>query len=360
MSRIGEGILSENVELSLTLDRYQQIMGLPINAFNGLNLPTEIPRFECSTIWGQSDRDYLATYIAIAEEMREQELGYHMSPKYITDEEQNYGIPVLLNRKHLVECGVKTTSTIEAGVVLDLGPAAPSAIDPPNDPVVIDIATTVANDEIVVFYPGEDVEIRPSSISSAAGIVTIHIPRARLIDNAYNDDREDPLDYYNNDYFLETVDVRRVYTNTGSGISIVWGSVERVLAGVQTYPNASETTQASVVQILGERAKRISEVHVYAGAALTYCMSPKVIRISYLSGRQSSMRTELETARLAHVLMPNVPCTCPYVEQYWIGDRLKDPSGLVTPYGSESGAVKAWISDSRAKVGTGGMFLGIR
>jgi len=79
-----------------------------------------------------------------------------------------------------------------------------------------------------------------------------------------------------------------------------------------------------------------------------------------LSGRQSSMRTELETARLAHVLMPNVPCTCPYVEQYWIGDRLKDPSGLVTPYGSESGAVKAWISDSRAKVGTGGMFLGIR
>jgi len=114
------------------------------------------------------------------------------------------------------------------------------------------------------------------------------------------------------------------------------------------------------VQVLGKRAKRISEVRVYAGAAMTYCMVPTVIRISYLSGRQNSMRTQLETAKLAHVLMPNVPCTCPYVEQYWIGDRQKDPSGLVTPYGNESGAVEAWISDSRAKVGMGGMFLGVR
>jgi len=230
MSRIGEGVLTGTVELSLVLDRYQQLMGLPINAFNGLNLPTEVPRFECSTIWRQSDRDYLATYIAVAEEMREQELGYHLSPKYIVDEEHDYGIPALLDRKHLIECGVKTTSTIEAGVALDLGPAFPSAADPPNDPVVVTVTTSVSTSEIVVFYPGEDVEIRPSKVSAFGGVATIEIPRARLVDNDYNDDREDPLDYYNNDYFLTTVDVKRVYTDTGSGISIVWSSEDRVLA----------------------------------------------------------------------------------------------------------------------------------
>lgn len=361
MSRVGDNILPGDAALGLLLDRYQEIMALPANAFNGLNKPIEIPRYECSTIWKQSDRDYLATYIAMAEEMREQELGYYVAPKYTADEEQNYGVPLTLNKKHLIECGARATSVIEAGAALDLGPVAPSEADPPNDPVEISITTVVAVSEIAVFYPGEDVEIRPSSVSATGGIVTIKIPRARLVNPVYNDNREDHLDYYDNDFFLTTVDVKRVYTDTGSGIVIVWDSRGRVVAGVQTYPDGRETEQEAVCQIIGRQAYRISEVHVYPasggiGAGFTYCTFPAILRLSYLSGRQSSPRTEIETARLAHVEMPNVPCTCPYVKEYWDKDRVDDPSGLVTPYGYARGAVKAWLSDSRAKVGQGGKF----
>ena len=360
MARIGDNILPAGQIPALTLDRYQEIMRLPINAFNGLNNPDETPVYECSTIWKQGERDQLAMYISKAEEYREEELSYHLAPKYIVDEEHSYGVPVILNRKHLITPGIVATSTIEAGVTLDHG-VSPNV----NDPVVITVTTLVTStDEIRVFYPGEDVEIHPSSVSISGGVATIQIPRARLVDPDYNDNRDDPLDYYDNSFFLATVDVSRVYTDTGLGSAyIVWDSVGLVVAGALTYPSSTEYAQPAVFQVLGHRARRISKVHVYpgnstatAGSAFYYSITPNVVRISYLSGRVSSLRTENETAKLSHVLAPAAPVTCPYVKQMWEEDRVEDPSGLVTPYGNQRGAVQAWISDSRAKVGHGGKF----
>jgi len=364
MSRVGDGTLPDDQVLGLTVDRYQEIMQLPINAFNGLNNPDEVPVYECSTIWKQSERDNLAMFLARSEEMREQELGYHIAPKYLEGEEHAYDVPVILSRKHLIAIGTRATTVIQSGVVLNLGVETA-----PNDPVVFTVDITgrsVANSsEIYVYYPGETVRIYPSSISIAANTATIRIPRARLVRPSFNDNRDDHLSYYENDYFLATVDVVRCYTDVSDGAYIVWDSIGRVIAGYITYPDASETAQHANVQVLGARAYRLAIVHCYpataalAGAYFTICAHPSTIRVSYLSGRRSSIGTEMETARLAHVLMPNVPCTCPYVVQYWGEDRMKDPSGLVTPYGNESGAVKAWLSDSRAKVGQGGMFPGM-
>jgi len=362
MSRVTDGLLDDR-ELRLILDRYQEILRLPIEAFNGLNNPDALDVYECPNIWKQSERDFLATFIAQAEEMREEELGYHLAPIYIDDEEQDYGVPTTLNRKYLIEIGTKTTTIIEAGVVLDLGVETA-----PNDPVVVTVATTVtATDEVKVFYPGEDIEIRPSNISISGGIATIRIPRSRLVDPDLNDDREDHLSYYENDNFLVTVDISRVYTDTSDGAYLVWDSVARVVAGVQTYPDARETTQRANIQILGQVARRIAEISTYpastdgSGSTFVYCVQPTTIRVSYLSGKQSSMRTELETARLSHILSPRAPITCPYVMQLWAEDRAPDSSGIVTPYGGEKGAVRAWISDSRAKVGRqGGKFPRLR
>lgn len=365
MARISDGILPGNQTLALTIDRYQEIMRLPINAFNGLNNPDEVPVYECSTIWKQSERDNLAMFLAQSEEMRELELGYHIAPKYLEDEEHRYSVPIILDRKYLVAVGVVATTDIQDGVVLALGIETA-----PNDPVEFDVDITgkgVANSsEVCVYYPGESVKIYPSSISISGNTATIKIPRARLVKPALNDNRDNHLDYYENDNFLEAIDVKRYYTETSGGAYIVWGSPERMHAGHITYPDASETTQHANVQIMGNKAYKLGIVHCYpatatlAGAYYQLCVQPRIIRISYLSGRQSSMKTEMETARLAHVLMPNMPCTCPYVQQYWIDDRTKDPSGLVTPYGNESGAVRAWLSDSRAKIGQGGTFPGMR
>lgn len=365
MARISDSILPGDQILALMIDRYQEIMRLPINAFNGLNNPDEVPVYECSTIWKQSERDNLAMFLAQSEEMREQELGYHIAPKYLVDEEHKYSVPIILDRKHLVVVGTAATADIQSGVVLDHGVETA-----PNDPVEFNVDITgrgVTNSsEVCVYYPGESIRIYPSNISISGNTATIRIPRARLVKPSLNDNRDDHLSYYENDNFLETVDVKRYYTNTSDGAYIVWGSPERVQAGYITYPDDSETTQHANVQIMGNRAYRLGIVHCYpatatlAGAYYRLCVQPRVVRISYLSGRRSSMKTEMETARLAHVLMPGMPCTCPYVEQYWIGDRTEDPSGLVTPYGGESGAVKAWLSDSRAKVGQGGIFPGMR
>lgn len=358
MARITDGILPDDQELSVSLDRYQTIMRLPINAFNGLNNPDETPVYECSTIWKQSERDLLVEYLAEAEEMRETELHFHIAPKYLEDEEQDHRIPVILDWKYLVAVGTKATATISAGETVNKG-----AETAPNDPVTFTVTTTVTStDEIRVFYPGEDVEITPSSVSISGGVATILVPRARLVKPTLNDDRDDHLSYYVNDNFLNTVDIMRVYTDTSDGAYIVWDSVGRVLAGVDTYPGSAETVQRANVQFTGKRARDLSIVHAYPAdasgnpAMYTYCIEPSVVRISYLSGRRSSMRTELETARFAHTLMPNTPCTCPYVEQMWREDRETDPSGLVTPYGSSAGAVRAWLADARAKRGGGGKF----
>ncbi len=46
MARVSDNILPDGFVPALTLDRYQDIMRLPINAFNGLNQPDENPQYQ--------------------------------------------------------------------------------------------------------------------------------------------------------------------------------------------------------------------------------------------------------------------------------------------------------------------------
>lgn len=353
MARVSDNLLGSGVTLGLTLDRYQELLRLPEASFNGLLKDTDIRRYDCTDIWKQTDRDYVANYIAEAEEMREQELVYPPSPRLILNEMHRFGNPLVLDKKYIVALGTETTSTIEAGVALDHGVETA-----PNDPVTITVTTTVTDaTEIAVFYPGESVRILPSNISISGGVATISLPRSRLVDPTLNDDREDPLSYFENDNFLETVDVKRVYMDATSGVVFVWTSMDLVAAGALTYPDGSEATQ----QALGSISNyRLSVVSVYpgsggSGANYTYCIDPTFVRVSYKAGRRSSQRTEIQTLRFAHTLMPYRPQSAEAVQQYWVADNEAHPSKITSPYGWKSGAVEAWIADSRAKIGGGGM-----
>lgn len=359
MARVTDSSVLDGFPLGLTLDRYQEIMRLPIAAFNGLNNPNEYAIEQCSTIWKQSSRDDLATWLAVAEERRETELGYFLSPKYTVDEEQQYTSPVILNQKKLIQLGVEATTDIEGGVALthrDMYYAI-------NDPVEISVTTTVTDtDEICVYYPDEDIKIRPSSVTISGGTATIKIPRSRLVDPDYLDDRSDPLDYNDDDNFLTAVDVKRCYTSIATAVDFAWTSVQLAYYGRVCPANCSEVTQAGCGTITGVRAYRTSQVTLFpatfsgetpSGAHFTYGFLPQYVRVSYLSGQRSSPNHELLTARYAHTLMANTPCSCPYVEQYWQNDR-KD-ADFVTPYGNTQGAQAAWMADSRAKIGVGGM-----
>lgn len=350
MARVSSGFLPANSQLYLTLDRYQEIMRLPIAAFNGLNKPEETPQFECSTIWKQSDRDYVAQSLMSAEEMREQELGYPLAPKYFV-EEQEYGHPITLLNKHLIQIGERKYADVSLAAALTL-----SAGGVINDPVTLTIATTLTDaSEIHVYYPGESVEIKPYSVVISGGTLTIKLHRSRLVDPALLDDRDDHL-YYNDDAnFIATVDVKRVYYDVATGADYVWDLAE---CGLTLNQQIVEATQTAYTNIRDNRLAIVDTLPaVYSAgnwtqASFSQNKLPRWIRVRYLAGRQTSMMTEMQTARLAHTLMPNKPCSCPTVHQYWQEDTTK--GDILTPYGQRQGAIDAWLTDSRQKIGQGG------
>jgi hypothetical protein len=351
MARVTDGILPDDFIPALTIDRYQEIMRLPIAAFNGLNNPNEETQYECSTIWKQSDRDYIAEHLAQAEDRRERELGYFLAPKYV-EADYEYDDPLELTDRYLIRVGTQTITDIEDAVALTLGVETS-----PNDPVTVVVATTVTDPkEIIITYPGEDVEIKPKSVSISGGNATILIPRSRLVLPSLNDDRSDHLSYYENDNFLTTVDVKRKFYDETSPIQYVWlgyqYSGQSTVEVTQTAWNRVREARLSVI----EHWPAILSSGVWTRRRYTKPVRPALIRIHYLSGRTMSMYTEITTARFAHTLMPNKPVSCPTVHQYWQEDIMEHSAGIMTPYGDRAGAVNAWVSDSREKVGVGGKF----
>lgn len=354
MARVSDNILPPTAQLGLTLDRYQELMGLSVCAFNGINRPDDNLDPACSSIVTQTQRDDLAMYLLQAEEMREEELGYYLGAKWRVEEQNVWRAnPFTLDKKYLIEVGWPTWTAIQAGVALDWG------LDPtnPNDPVEISVATTVSTSEIVVTYPGEQVQIRPSSITAVGGTVTIQIPRCRLVRPEYNQDWADPPSYFNAAVFLDEVDVYRLYADPSQGTEFKWIQPN---CDTDCEPNC----QTACAIILGHEAYTLSLVHLYpatySGGSWTratcfaYTGMPNSVQISYRSGRRQRMADEINTIRLAHTLMPRPPCSCDIVRQRW-EDDYAPLERQWSPYGSRRGAIDVWMADSHAKIGWGGM-----
>jgi len=368
MARISDNVLPEGAQLGLTLDRYQELMGLDCCAFNGINHPTEIDGSSCPEIVTQSQRDEMARYLLQAEERRERELSFFVAPKWITEEVEFSGYnPFILSHKHLIVVGAPAATLIEAGVAINYGIPPFNEANEPTDPVPITVTSGISTSEIMVVIPGGDVNdagdrINPTRIFSAAGIITIQIPRCRLVRDEYLDDRHDPPIYYDVDVFFDTVDVYRYYADVSQGAQFVWA------AGSCGDTDCTPNCQLACTTVIGEGAYRLSIVHAYPATysngiwtkgCFTYCQSPNSARFVYKSGIQSTIDIELTTIRLAHTLMPRSPCSCDLVKQRWTEDRVVDPN-VRTAYGNMSGAIDAWVADGHMHVGHGGMFPGMR
>lgn len=364
MARISDGILpggiwhpvnnTDGTQLGLTLDRYAELCGFEIVGFNCVNKPDTLESADCELVWKQSSLDRLAMAILRAEQMREQELGFYIGPKFTTDELVNWRNPVRLEHAHLIEIGVPTLADISIGAAIDLGAEAA-----PNDPVTLTIASTVTPDEVRVYYPGEDVEITPSSVTSDGVTLTIRIPRARLVKPEYDVDRAEPVPYYENAYFLTTVDVERLYVEVDEATQYVWRKP------VPSCPtDCSIKYQDACARIASERAYRLSTIYcepaTYSGGAWSttgwsYSSAPDALKVTYKSGLSDLLNLTL-TARLAHTLLPYSPCDCKAVSMTWEDDRTIIPGGVFTPYGNRQGAIEAWMRDSRNRIGQGGKF----
>jgi hypothetical protein len=352
-------LLPDGVQMGLVLDRYQEIMHLPEAAFNGLRKTNDDDCHECNAVWRQTDRDALAAAIMNAEEMREHELGYFVAPKYVENEEYTYKYPLILDRRYLISIGRRKTSDIQSGVALNHGVETA-----PNDPVSIVVPTTVTDtSEIHVYYPGESVEIRPSKVAISGGNATILIPRSRLVDPDVDTNCDPAPSYYENDNFLTTVDVKRVYYDVSEGVYLVWFND---CCSLFSIPSLTEYTQLAYPRIVDNKLAIVKpyaatyNAGTWTSASFAKPVYPETIRISYLSGRQKSAQVEIDTARLAHTLLPGlIPDRVDLCSDCWKADMEQDPSELVTPYGTARGAIQVWMSDSRAKLAYGGKFPSI-
>jgi len=359
MARVSDNVLPPLSQLGLYLDRYQELMGLDVCAFNGINRPSDPNDSSCKDIVTQSQRDDLAMYLMQAEEMREEELGYFLAPKWRQEDQTVFmNNPFVLDMKYLIEIGYPTWTLIEEDVAVSYGtPPFIVTVNEPTDPVVLTVATSVSASEIVVTYPDELNEIHPTSVVVAGGIATITIPRCRLVKPAYDGNWDDPYSYYDTDPFLTTVDVYRVYADVSLGAQFLWFQVP---CDTDCEPNC----QVACPLIAGKDAYTLSTVRLFPASyssgtwsrtrCFTYSAKPDAARFNYRSGRRPSITNELRTIRLAHTLMPYSPCSCDLVRQRWESDR--EQTTTYTPYGSTRGAIDTWLADSRAKVGQGGMF----
>jgi len=82
---------AETVTL-LPLDRYAELMMIPLTHFNQLAGPKAPQTGGCDDVWDQDDREELAWVIAQAEEMIAHELRFWPAPKFITGERVPFGL----------------------------------------------------------------------------------------------------------------------------------------------------------------------------------------------------------------------------------------------------------------------------
>lgn len=340
MARVGENVLPAGTQMGLSLDRYAEVMLLDTNAFNGLNRPPS-PDSACRSIWTQTQRDHLAQFIVAAETMRERELHYYLAPKITWFEEHPIppnGNPFILAWKHLIAVGVPKWSLIASG----------SPIDYSSDPAKIVVSTDISPQEIRVTYPGESVEIHPTTIRvPTSSQIELSIPWARLIRPELNDDRDDHLNYDDMSNYLETADIWRYEIDETASVSFVFHK-----SNCDVTDACAVSCMPACARISGERARRISQISVYP--TTTMCRQPDLIRVTYLSGHTDTLN-EIYTARLAHTLMPYSPCGNEQLTQHWKDDHAFVP-GVNTRYGNRNASIEVWLADSGSKVGAGGRF----
>lgn len=343
---------------AVPLARYAQILGINECAFWGV---TGSDDYACHKVWTLEERRRLARYLAEAQDEIEQLVGYPLSPRYFASEQHPYLPTVHTRWGKVIETGIKATSAISTG----------AAVNHATDPAVIGpIATTVTDEgEIRVYYPASlvgsdtEAEINPSRITISGGNVTIQIPRCRMVHPTYIDNPDAGLDYTNTaTYFLQTVDVKRVYTDASTQGVLVWPHKDSdgrcsCLCGCD---NCSESTETACLYVRNGETGAIDVMQAdYASGAWSakcetcYCSRPELARVSYKAGITVTRQLEECIIKLAHTKMPFAVCSCDITAKAWEADRFIPPvltsERLNCTLGLSNGAwtVYRWIVSNR-------------
>jgi hypothetical protein len=318
---------------ALKLVRYAQIIRYDENAFFGINADTNRDR-NCRKIWTKLEREMMARYLGEAQAMIENVLGYPLGLKWYTDEQHHNTRRFFTRWSHVQALGTRAVSNIALSV----------ALVHTNDPAVIAATATTVTDanEIHFYQTGTDVEVYPSVLTLAGGTVTASFPRARLVLEADQDNPDTGLSYTdtsNTGPYMQTVDIKRVYTDTTDVGEFVYP------LGKDCEPECDEDTEPACGYIRSNESGVVTLLPSEAGVCIWRGASE--IRLNYAAGLALDATAEDAIIHLAHALMPVAPCTgCDPLQMLWNDDRnipdqiTIDRSNCM--FGVQNGAWRAW------------------
>lgn len=346
---------------AVSLARYIEILGIDECGFWGVYYDGQPAN--CRTIWIKHERDMIQRQLLEAQEEIQEVTRYPLTACWIQGDRQPYKFPLISRWAKVIQGGVPAMAYIDDDAVVDHS----------TDPAIVGpIATSITDaDEVRVYFPAsltnEMVEITPSRVVLTGGLLTLYIPRCRMVHpDEWNNTRQG-LDYTDLTNFCSVVDVMRVYNDPSTHATMIWPHVCQS-SGVNgcTCPSCSQYTQDACILVHEGRIGKLGILPgAYSGGAWTRvssdcCGTPDYVELNYQAGMVPiTKQAEDSVIRLAHSKMPNEPCACEMVRYYWERDRnvpeVFTRERLNCPFGMADGAWIAWRFASTLRTVRGGV-----
>jgi len=341
---------------AVSLADYANIININECGIWGVNNPNSYGYETCNDIWSKWERDQLARYLAEAQKEIEDEIGYFLYPRWVVGQiaDEPNGDERYIDSQEWSQVGSQITRwsvLISGGVRAESNIALSETINTATDPGIVGpVATTVTDpNEIKIFYPGTDIEIRPSKITISGGQVTIEVPRCRTVIESAANNPSDGIVYGNLANFLTAVDIKRVYNDPSTQAELVWPHICNSGCSVS---GCSEKTQTACIYI---RDEKIGVIDAYPAdyssgswtqKSISCCCGAKISRLNYYSGVYHTMQAQDAIIRLAHSKMPKEPCQCDKSGAAWKMDNII-PDAVTRErincrFGMSNGAWTAW------------------
>lgn len=383
----------------LPLDRYAEIMQIPLTHFNQLQGPKAPQSRGCDGIWDQDARDLLAWTMQSAEEMITAELGFFPSPDFVVDERHAFALTGVrsdwynadIRTDHsYVECfGTEQLTLVQAGATVEY-------LDLDNDPLdreetaeignalYADLPACAEKCDVAVFFTvadgAEDAadekwEIRPLKVDIDGSTMRIRAESSMFVrpnlwdlteQDCFGSDDPDMWKWnWQTANLVTSVDVYCRTINKQTPVTLLWDGVCNC-AGICAHK--SQTGCAYPTDL--KRGFFVPRAATWNGTTNIdnvplYNFPPESVKASYRSGyplKNCQMDPRLERAiiKLTNVLLPEPPCNyCDAAQVRWQEDRKAidalTPESANMPWDLYArGALEAWRIVKRLAVGYGG------
>jgi len=367
--------------------------------FNQLAGPKAPQTGGCDDIWDQDDREELARTIAEAEELIANELGFWPSPKFITDEEIQFGLmgvrsdwqnaEVDTNWAHVQVYGVEVLTLIQADASVvytdddndkhgreELATIGEKTGELYGQPITSDCDEC----EVAVFFRvadgAEDAadprwEIKPLKVDVDAGVLYITAESSMFVKPSLwkttkVDDPDDWKHPFDTDNLVQFVDLYCRTVDMRTPVTVKWDGVCSC-----TSPCSHYTQLACAYVTDWKRGFFVPRLATWNGtthvdAYADYTGVPESLVVNYRAGypldKYCTMNRLLERAivKLTNVLLPEPPCGyCDAAQTRWKSDRANidplTPEAASMPWAMyQQGALEAWRIVKRLKMGQGG------